>query len=63
MELKTKEGKYFSELGSWTQLLCIIFLAISFKIFGMLGGIVAALILFGASVVLDRRKRNIKGNE
>lgn len=33
MEVKTKEGKYFSQLGSWSDLVRIIVLVLILKIF------------------------------
>ncbi len=46
MQTKTKDGKYFSQIGSWRDLAEIIFLVLVFKIFGIVGVVIGAVILY-----------------
>lgn len=46
MKLKTKEGKYFSELGSWEGLLKTIALILVFKLFGIIPVIILLVLVF-----------------
>lgn len=48
METKTKDGKYFSQLGNWSDLIKVIILVAVLKIFGFtLLGFLIALIVIG----------------
>lgn len=46
MKIKTKDGKYFSQLGSWSELIKVILLIIIFKTLGILGVFIAAVIIY-----------------
>jgi hypothetical protein len=61
MEIKTKDGKYFSELGSWKGLIEIIILLIIFKIFGLLITIVCiAINIFIIPKIFKKKDAGIK---
>ena len=60
METKTKDGKYFSQIGTWQGLIKIIILVLILKIFGILIAILAsAIIIFVLPKVFKKRKRTL----
>lgn len=57
MKLKTKDGKYFSELGSWSLLLKAFIFVVVYKIFGLLiGTIIVTVMLVGYYFFTDNRQ-------
>lgn len=58
METKTKDGKYFSELGSWSHLVRIVILLIIFKVFGFIIGTIAIVLFWGVPVFLSKKEDN-----
>lgn len=61
MDVKTKDGKYFSELGSWSDLFRALVMIAILRIFGFtLTGIsiavIAALLMWGLPAQLKKKK-------
>lgn len=56
METKTKDGKYFSQLGTWSQLVRIVILAIVYKTLGIVAVTIAVIILWGVPALYNKFK-------
>ena len=59
MELKTRDGKYFSELGKWSDIVRIFALLVVFKIFGLLAGIISVVFLWGVPILWKKHQEAI----
>lgn len=55
MELKTKEGKYFTQLGSWGSLFSIIIFVLILKTLGMFAATIASMVALLGALLLTRR--------